>query len=60
MPRRPLLHALYLALSRPPISFFKKGTSDADIAGNLIMQNPNRTLLIEHKICTSAAEGLFE
>jgi hypothetical protein len=28
-----------------PFHFFKKGTSNADIAGNLIMQNPNRTLL---------------
>jgi hypothetical protein len=37
MPRRPLLHALCLALSRPPISFFKKGLSNAYIAGYFIM-----------------------
>jgi hypothetical protein len=43
MPRRPLLNALCMALSRLPISFFKKGASNADMAGNLIMQNPNRT-----------------
>jgi hypothetical protein len=45
MPRRPLLHALCLALTRLLISFLKKGTSKADIAGNLTMQNLNRKLL---------------
>jgi hypothetical protein len=38
IPCRPLLHTLCLALSRPPISFFKKGPSNADIAGNLIIK----------------------
>jgi hypothetical protein len=34
-----------------PFHFLKRGTSNAGIAGNLIMQNPNRTLLINNDIC---------